>query len=388
MASQGAPGAPDVEGGAAAGPAVIHGFGRVRLGFGVVAELAAELAELGIARPIIATELGLAKLGILDRVRKHAPSGSVAFDSLPAQPTADGAERLAAAYVERGCDGIVALGGGVVIDMCKAAALLTGNPGPLRRYAGGEPHTGPVAPIVAIPTTAGTGSEVSRGAGIHPAPGQREFGVRGDQLLPRVAICDPELTLSLPPRMTAGTGLDALGHCIEGFLAPAINPVVDAIALDGIRRARTFIERAVADGSDREARWQMMMAAVEGGMAISKGLGGAHALSMAFSDSDLHHGAIVTVSLPVIMRFVASAAAGKLARIAEAMGCAPGEDAADALAALNARVGLPDTIRGLGYCGNDHEGLAAFARDCHFSRTSPLVPGLDDYRRIIGALLP
>ena len=368
--------------------AIVHGFGRVRLGFGALADLSTELAQLAIARPIIATEPRLAELGILARVRKHAPSGSIAFDSLPAQPTAAGAESLAAAYVENGCDGIVALGGGVVIDMCKAAAILTGNPGPLDRYASGEPYTGPVAPIVAVPTTAGTGSEVSRGAGIHPEPGQREFGVRGDQLLPLVALCDPELTLSLPPRMTAGTGLDALGHCIEGFLSPTVNPVVDAIALDGIRRASAFIERAVADGSDREARWHMMMAAVEGGMAISKGLGCAHALSMAFSDSDLHHGAIVTVSLPVVLRFVAPAAGDKLAAIADAMGCPPGASVADALAALNARVGLPTTIRALGYRGNDYEGLAAFARDCHFSRTSPLVPGLDDYRRIVGELLP
>jgi alcohol dehydrogenase class IV len=368
-------------------PAVLPGFGRVRFGFGAIETLGAELSALGITRPIVATEAGLARLGLLDRVRRHAP-GSVAFDALPAQPTVAGAEALAVAYREHDCDGIVALGGGVVIDMAKAAAVLTGNPGPLARYATGAPYTAPIPPIVAIPTTAGTGSEVSRGAGIHPAPGQREFGVRGDALLPRVAICDPELTVSLPPRMTAGTGLDAIGHCIEGYLAPAVNPVVDAIALDGIRRAVAYLERAVADGNDREARWHMMMAAVEGGMAISKGLGGAHALSMAFSDSDLHHGAIVTVSLPVILRFVAPAVPDKLARIAEAMGCAPGTSAADALAALNRRVGLPDTIRGLGYRGNDHDGLAAFARDCHFSRTSPRVPGLDDYRRIIRELLP
>jgi 4-hydroxybutyrate dehydrogenase len=369
-------------------PAVIHGFGRVRFGFGVVASLGAELAELGITRPILATEWHLAELGILQRVREHAPRGAAMFDALPAQPTVAGAEGLAAAYVENGCDGIVAVGGGVVIDMCKAAALLTGNPGPLIRYSGHpERIVGPVAPIVAVPTTAGTGSEVSRGAGIHPAPGAREFGVRGEPLLPRVALCDPDLTMTLPPKATAGTGLDALGHCIEGFLSPAINPVVDAIALDGIRRVARYVERAVADGGDREARWHMMMAAVEGGMAISKGLGCAHALSMTFSDSDLHHGAIVTVALPVVMRFVAPAAPAKLAQIAEAMGTPPGTAAADALAALNARVGLPGTIRALGYRGNDHDGLAAFAHDNYFNRTSPRIPGLDDYRRIIAELL-
>ena len=367
---------------------VIPGFGRVRLGYGALTSLGAELTALGVARPILATERRLAELGILDRVQAQAPRGAILFDALPAEPTVAGAEALAAAYAAQGCDGIVAVGGGVVIDMCKAAAVLTGNPAPLQRYSGHpERITGPVAPIVAIPTTAGTGSEVSRGAGIHPRPGEREFGVRGDQLLPRVAICDPELTLSLPPRMTAGTGLDALGHCIEGFLSPAVNPVVDAIALDGIRRATRYIERAVADGQDREARWQMMLAAVEGGMAISKGLGCAHALSMTFSDSDLHHGALVTVSLPVVMRFIEPAASDKLAQVAEAMGAAPGESAADTIAALNARVGLPPTIRALGYRGNDHEALAAFAAENYFNRGSPRMPTLDDYRRIIAELL-
>jgi alcohol dehydrogenase class IV len=369
-------------------PTVLPSFGRVRFGFGVLACLGDELAALGIARPMLATERRLAELGILDRVREQAPRGAVLFDALPVQPTAAVAEALAAAYGAERCDGIVAVGGGVVIDMCKAAALLTGNKEPLRHYAGHpERITGPVAPIVAVPTTAGTGSEVSRGAGIHPAPGEREFGVRGDGLLPRVAICDPELTLSLPPRMTAGTGLDAIGHCIEGFLSPAVNPVVDAIALDGIRRAARYLERAVADGQDREARWHMMMAAVEGGMAISKGLGCAHALSMTFSHTDLHHGALVTISLPVVMRFLEPAVPEKLAQVADALGAAPGGSAADALAALNARVGLPATIRALGYRGNDHEALAAFAVGNYFNRGSPRAPTLDDYRRIIAELL-
>jgi alcohol dehydrogenase class IV len=369
-------------------PIVLPGFGRVRFGFGALACLGEELAALGIARPMLATERRLAQLGILDRVRAQAPRGTVLFDALPAQPTVAGAEALAAAYMAERCDGIVAVGGGVVIDMAKAAALLTGNKGPLRQYSGHpERITGPVAPVVAVPTTAGTGSEVSRGAGIHPVPGEREFGVRGDALLPPVAICDPDLTLTLPPSMTAGTGLDAIGHCIEGFLSPAVNPVVDAIALDGIRRAARHLERAVADGRDREARWHMMLAAVEGGMAISKGLGCAHALSMTFSHTELHHGALVTISLPAVMRFVAPAVPEKLAQVADALGAAPGGSAADALAALNARVGLPPTIRALGYRGNDHETLAAFAIDNYFNRGSPRAPTLDDYRRIIAELL-
>jgi hypothetical protein len=306
---------------------------------------------------------------------------------LPAQPTVAGVEQLATAYIANRCDCVIALGGGIVIDMCKAAALLTGNPPPLPQYADPAKITGPVPPIIAIPTTAGTGSEVSRGAGVHPAPGQREFGVRGPQLLPKVAICDPDLTMSLPARMTAGTGMDALGHCIEGFLSPAINPVVDAIALDGMHRVVTYIERAVADGGDREARWHMLMAAVQGGMAISKGLGCAHALSMTFSDSEVHHGAAVTVSMPVVLRFVAPFVGDKLERMAAAIGASSGAQVADTVEALNGRMGLPRTVRELGYQKNDHEELAIYATQNHFNRTSPRSPTLDEYRQIIAELL-
>jgi 4-hydroxybutyrate dehydrogenase len=368
---------------------VIANFGKVQFGFGALASIGAELAELGLVRPILATERRIAELGLLDKVAEHirTPRGMVKFDALPGQPTVAGVERLAADYVDNHCDCIIALGGGAVIDMCKAAAVLTGNPPPLQQYVDPSKITRPVAPILAIPTTAGTGSEVTRAAGIHPAPGQREFGVRGPQLLPRVAICDPDLTLSLPPKLTAGTGMDALGHCIEGFLSPTVNPVVDAIALDGMRRVVAYIERAVADGGDKEARWHMLMAAVEGGMAISKGLGCAHALSMTFSDSEVHHGAAVSVSMPIVLRFLGSSVGDKLGRLAEAVGAKSGAQVADAVAALNDRIGLPRTVRELGYHKNDHEELAAYAAASHFNRTSPRSPSLAEYRHIIAELL-
>ena len=305
---------------------------------------AASWPSLGIRRPLIATERRLSELGYLATAISALAPGQKPFvhDAMPAQPTVAAAEAVAAAYTAERCDGIVAIGGGVVIDACKAGAILAGNPGPLQQYSGHpERIIGPVAPIVAVPTTAGTGSEVTRGAGIHPAPGEREFGSGGPKVLPKVAICDPELTLTLPPRLTAGTGMDALGHCVEGFLSTADNPIADAIALDGIRRVVAHIERAVADGSDREARRHMMLAATQGGMAIAKGLGCAHALSMTFSDSPLHHGALVTISLPVVLRFVAPAVPDRMARLAEALGAKSAADAPDAVARLNERVGLP-----------------------------------------------
>jgi alcohol dehydrogenase class IV len=370
--------------------AVIPNFGKVQFGFGAIATLGDELAELGIKRPLLATEKRLAEIGILGKaLAALKPDQKAALhDAMPAQPTVAAAESVAAAYKAERCDGIVAIGGGIVIDACKAGAILAGNPPPLQQYSGHpERIAGPVAPIVAVPTTAGTGSEVTRGAGIHPAPGQREFGSGGPKVLPKAAICDPELTLSLPPRITAGTGMDALGHCVEGYLATSDNPIADAIALDGIRRVVANIDRAVKNGGDRDARWHMMMAATQGGMAISKGLGCAHALSMTFSDSPLHHGALVTISLPPVLRFVAPAARDKLPRLAEALGADGPGDVAEAVERLNERVGLPATIRELGYRSNDYDGLAAFAADNHFNRTSPRVPTKAEYRDIIAELL-
>jgi alcohol dehydrogenase class IV len=372
------------------GITLIPNYGRVRFGFGAIATLGEELAELGIRRPLIATEKRLGEIGILAKALAalRPDQKAAVHDTMPAQPTVTAAEAVASLYKAERCDGIVAIGGGVVIDACTAGAILTGNPSPLQQYSGHpEKITGPVAPIVAIPTTAGTGSEVTRGAGIHPAPGEREFSSGGPKVLPKTAICDPELTLSLPARITAGTGMDALGHCVEGFLSPAINPVADAIALDGIRRVVTYIERAVRNGGDREARWHLMLAATQGGKAIAKGLGAAHALSMTFSDSPLHHGALVTISLPAVLRFAAPAVPEKMPRLAEALGARSAADVPDAVARLNEKVGLPASVRELGYKSNDYDALAAFAAANFFNRGSPRAPDRAQYRGIIQELL-
>jgi len=194
-------------------------------------------------------------------------------------------------------------------------------------------------PLVAVPTTAGTGSEVGRGAVIIMADG-RKLGVVSAHLIPSVALCDPELTLGLPPGLTAGTGLDAIAHCIETFLAPAANPPAEAIALDGLRRASRYLERAVADGSDREARWNMMSAAMEGAMAFQKGLGAVHALSHplgSLEDLKLHHGTLNAIFLPGVLRFNRPVVGDKWERLADAMGLPSGGDVADAVAGLNRR---------------------------------------------------
>jgi alcohol dehydrogenase class IV len=201
-----------------------------------------------------------------------------------------------------------------------------------------------------MPTTSGTGSEVSVGAVTLLKDG-RKLTVASPQLIPKVAICDPELTLGLPPLMTAATGMDAITHCIEAFLTPAINPPAEGVALDGLYRGWRHIETAVADGANRDARWQMMMASTEGAMAFIKGLGAVHSMSHAIGrreDLRAHHGTLNALILPTVLRFNAAACADKYVRLRQAMGLDAGADIAAAVAARNAAIGLPECLAALG----------------------------------------
>jgi hypothetical protein len=346
--------------------ALINYLTTVQFDFGALALLGGELRRLGIARPLLVTDRGVVAAGLLERARACMPdalAGGV-YDGTPANPTEAAVHEALARFREGRCDGIVAIGGGSPIDLAKAVALLAAHPGPLVRYAaveGGTAHiTAQVAPLVAIPTTAGTGSEVGRATLIVMNDG-RKLAMLSPHLLPRLALCDPALTLGLPPSITAGTGMDAIAHCIETFLSPAVNPPADAIALDGLRRAGAHLERAVRDGGDRDARWNMMMASIEGGLAFQKGLGAVHALSHALGSlaaPRLHHGTLNAVLLPAVLRFNAAHVGDKPSRIAGALGLAPDADVAAFIAGLNARLGLP---RGLAQMGVGREVLARMA---------------------------
>jgi alcohol dehydrogenase class IV len=248
-----------------------------------------------------------------------------------------------------------------------------------------------VAPYITIPTTAGTGAEITFGGGIHPEPGKHQLGIRSPHVKADLVICDPEVTLSLPPILTAGTGMDALGHCVEGFLSNNVNPPAEAIALDGITRVVDYIERAVADGSDRDARWHMLMAGLQGGMAIYMGLGPVHVLGHIFADSPLHHGALITASAPPVLRFYKAhgdaALTEKLERLAVAMKLPPGMDVATGIADLNMRLGLSNSVRDLGYPNDDPDMLAGLAMAVHFNATAPIKPTEAQYRTIIAEAL-
>jgi alcohol dehydrogenase class IV len=365
-------------------------FPKVQFGFGVIETLPAELTELGMVRPLYITDQGLIGCGVFSAVRQGMSTQATfsVFDETPENPTVEGVERALSAYRAGDCDGIVAVGGGSVIDTSKAVSLLAGHPGSLADYHDHpEKITSSTAPLVAIPTTAGTGSEASRGAGIHPDSASRSAGVSSEYLVPRVAICDPNLTLSLSPDLTAATGMDALSHCIEGFLAKSVNPPVDAIALDGVRRIFAYLERAAANGNDREARWQMMMAALEGGMSISKGLGPAHALGNTFGNRGFRHGILVTMALPSVLCFIEKYAADKMDRLAEAMGLRSREAVPGAIKALNARLGLPVSLREIGYPEGDRDEMAEDAAKSFFNDWSPHPPTSAEYKALIQEMM-
>ncbi len=271
---------------------------QVQLDFGALALLPQECRRAGIAKPLIVTDAGVRAAGLLDRAIAALDGlAHAVFAETPSNPTESAVRLAARRFVEHGCDGLVAVGGGSSIDLAKGVAILATHEGPLKTYAtieGGSARICErVAPLIAVPTTAGTGSEVARGAIVIVDDG-RKLGFHSWHLVPKTAICDPELTLGLPPLLTAATGMDAIAHCMETFMAPAVNPPADGIALDGLERAWRHIERATRDGSDREARWNMMSASMQGAMAFQKGLGCVHSLSHSLGGVDprLHHGTL------------------------------------------------------------------------------------------------
>jgi 4-hydroxybutyrate dehydrogenase len=359
---------------------------RVIFDHGAVRSLPAELGHLRVTRPLLITDQGLVRCGVLATVLAALPSDQpyALFDTTPENPTVAGVDAAYALYVAAGCDGVVAIGGGSVLDAAKGVAVLAGHPGPLATYMGHpERITDQVAPLIAIPTTAGTGSEASRGAGIHPTETTRAIGLNSAFIVPHVAICDPELTVSLPVLLTAGTGMDALSHCIEGFLAVSNNPLIDAVALDGTKRVFDWIERAVADGQDREARWHLMLAALQGGMAISKGLGPVHALAGTLGDQGLHHGLLVTLAMPGVLRLSARHVPEKMRVLAEAIGAPSAYEVADEVAAMNHRLGLPANLAAAGYQIGDLDEVAHATHVSRFNALAPYTPTLEECKALV-----
>ncbi|HEY4252889.1 MAG TPA: iron-containing alcohol dehydrogenase [Roseomonas sp.] len=368
---------------------------RVQFAHGAIATLAEELALAGIARPLVVTDAGIRAAGLWDKVQAVLPAGMpvAVFDGVPPNPTEASVRAAVAAFQAHGADGVIGLGGGSPLDLAKAVALLaTHGGGPLAPFAiieGGLARiTARAAPVIAIPTTSGTGSEVSRGALIVLDDG-RKLSIGSPHLIPRAAICDPDLTLGLPPRLTAGTGMDALAHCVETLCSPRENPVADAIARDGLARAWRFLPVAVADGGDTAARHAMMLASMQGALAFQKGLGAVHALSHPLGGlpGALHHGTLNAVLLPHVLRFNAPAIGSVLPVLAEAIGM-PGADAgmmADAMTGLSRRIGLPITLAEMGVAADALPAIAAAGTRDHHHLTNPRRASEEEYFALLSA---
>ena len=360
---------------------------RLVFGAGALSLAAGELAWLGVRRPLLLSDRGLERAGAVAAAMRALPDAGVPFLDVPENPTLAGADAAFAAFRAAGCDGIVAVGGGSVIDTAKFVAALAGSGLGCAADLQGKPgRITLVVPLVAVPTTVGTGSESSPVAALHDGPHSQPVGTRSPHLVPRVAICDPDLARTLPPRLVAATGMDALSHCIEGYFADPPNPVVDALALDGIARIHAGIADAVEPGGNA-ARTSLMAAAFAGGAAIHKGLGPAHAIALACGDQDLHHGLLVAAALPLAVALVAPHAPAKAARVAAALGLGDPAGIPDALRMLSCRLGLPASYREAGYRAGPVEALVDSMAASPFNRTSPYMPTRDEYRAAAIALV-
>lgn len=347
----------------------------VHFGVGSLGLLADVLAENEVKRALVVTDRGLQDLGFVDRLGVNP---AAIFSEVQTNPDEESAIAAVGVYREHDCDGVVALGGGSPIDCAKCVTLLVTHPEPLEQYAlirgGVALITADKPPLVAIPTTAGTGSEVGRGALMTMRSGVK-LAVISPHIVPDVAICDPELSCDLPPVLTAATGVDAISHCVETYCSPKFNPVAEAIALDGLQRAWRNLPTAVHNGGDIAARGEMLMAALQGGLTFQKGLGLIHSLSHplgALKHRRLHHGMLNAVFLPHVLRFNADACAEKMCRMAEVTGVgADVESLIRACDELNEAIGLPTRLRDMGVTQQDFEGIPAAAVADHSTPTNP-----------------
>ncbi|MER8961216.1 iron-containing alcohol dehydrogenase [Mesorhizobium sp. M0701] len=366
---------------------------RVQFGYGALTEVTSELALAGIQRPFVVTDKGVRQLGFVEQLHRLVGEGlSGIYDETPGNPTEAAVRAAVAQFTTNKSDGLIAIGGGSAIDLAKAVAVAAAHTGPLSTFAaiegGIDKITRATFPMIAIPTTSGTGSEVGRGAIIILDDG-RKVALLSPFLIPKAAICDPELSLSLPAKLTAATGMDAISHCIETYLAPSFNPPADGIALEGLKRAWSNIARATLEPGNRAARLNMSIAATMGAMAFQKGLGCVHSLSHALGGLNprLHHGTLNAIFMPTVLRFNRTAetavAEGKYSRLAAAMGLSSEDEVVTALEHLTTSIGLPSKLSELGVERSDFDYIVQGALRDHSHKTNPREASADQYRDML-----
>ena len=366
-------------------------FNKPHFDNGAIEQISDILKVHGIKNPLICTDPGLSSIGMTDKLRNLLSNelSPTFYEETPANPTEKAVNEALDLYKTNNCDGVVGFGGGSSMDLGKAVALMANHEGNVVDYSlneGGFGKIGKTMPMIAIPTTSGTGSEVSVGSVIIMDDG-RKLILASQHLIPDAAICDPELTIGLPPILTAGAGMDALTHCIEAIMSPINDPPAEAVGLDGVEKIirEESLIRACEDGQDKEARWNMMMASTEGAMAFAKGLGAVHSMSHAAGANQelrLHHGTLNGVILPTIIRFNKNHVGDKYSRICRAMGKKESIDLADEIEKLNEKIGLPSGLAEMGITEDMIPGLAAHSITDPSNATTPRLPSADEWEKL------
>lgn len=345
----------------------------IRFGAGRIAELPEVCRAAGITRPFFVTDAGLATMGITTKavaLLKDAGFDPGFFSDVQPNPVEANLDAGVAAYRAGGHDGVVAFGGGSGLDTGKLVAFMSGQTRPVWDFEDigdwwtrADPDG--IAPIVAVPTTAGTGSEVGRAGVLTNEQTHTKKIIFHPKLMPKIVICDPELTVGMPPAITAGTGMDALAHCLEAYCALGYHPMADGIAVEGIRLVFGNLPGAVADGKDIEARANMMSAAAMGATAFQKGLGVVHSLSHPVGALyNTHHGMTNGVFMPYVLAFNRPAVEDRIVRLAAWLGIAGGFDGFQAaLLDLRKTTGVPHTLKALGVDDARFDEMAAMAVD-------------------------
>ena len=366
-------------------------FNRPHFENGAIEKISKVLKSHGIKNPLICSDPGLSSIGMTEKIRSLisddlSPSF---YEETPANPTEKAVSEALEIYKSNSCDGVIGFGGGSSMDLGKAVALMANHDGNLIDYSvvqGGYKRITETVPMIAIPTTSGTGSEVSDGALIIMNDG-RKLILASPHLRPNAAICDPELTIGLPPILTAGAGMDALTHCIEAILSPINDPPAEAVGIDGIEKIikEKSLIKAYKDGKDKEARWNMMMASTEGAMAFSKGLGAVHSMSHATGANQelrLHHGTLNAVILPAVLEFNQNHVGNKYSRIARAMGKNESINLANEIRKLNENIGIPSGLAEMGVTEDMIPELVTHSITDPSNLTTPRLPNEEEWEKL------
>ena len=369
----------------------------VRFGAGRIAEIAEACRVAGVRKPLLVTDRGLASMEITAKTRalvETAGLGNAMFSEVDPNPSDLNVAAGLKVYREGGFDGVIAFGGGSALDLGKTIAFMAGQTRPLWDFEDigdwwTRANPAGIHPIVAVPTTAGTGSEVGRAGLITNSALHEKKIIFHPKMLPSVVICDPELTVGMPKFITAGTGLDAFAHCVEAYSSPHYHPMSQGIALEGMRLVKEYLPRAYADGSDIEARAHMMSAAAMGATAFQKGLGAIHAISHPVGAvHNTHHGTTNAVCMPEVLKFNRPAIEDRFDMVAAYLGIKGGFDGFCAFVdEFNESLGIPRTLGGIGVKDADADALTKSALNDPSVGGNPMPMTYDNTRAMIEALL-